>query len=252
MRNRITPLMALYFPDGNNMTRPATDLPSNFVVYGHRARALAQELEFHAVTDVTSKDFKSLFEIYCEALPASEKKTLEQLSYDIQRPGYYFFVAKVRDQVLGFSIYYTSQTREFVLLEYMAIRCDLRNKGIGTRLFWQLIDFVRGNYGPIPILLEVESDREDSADRAIRTRRLSFYIRQGCLRVQGFNYILPLETKEFPPMMDILIYSDKNDIPKDRFVSFLRAIYCEVYGASRNDRRIDFTAASLSDPVSLE
>ena len=44
----------------------------------------------------------------------------------------------------------------------------------------------------LPVLFEVDSDREASSDRAVRTRRIRFYRRLGCVKIAGLRYLMPL------------------------------------------------------------
>ena len=64
-----------------------------------------------------------------------------------------------------------------VLLDYLAVCRDARGQGYGTRA----LELVKGQYGPMPLLAEVEAPEESAppGENALRQRRLNFYQRAG-------------------------------------------------------------------------
>lgn len=63
------------------------------------------------------------------------------------------------------------------LLDYLAVCRDARGQGYGTRA----LELVKGQYGPVPLLAEVEAPEESAppGENALRQRRLLFYERAG-------------------------------------------------------------------------
>ena len=63
------------------------------------------------------------------------------------------------------------------LLDYLAVCRDARGQGYGTRA----LELVKGQYGPVPLLAEVEAPEESAppGENALRQRRLHFYRRAG-------------------------------------------------------------------------
>ena len=63
------------------------------------------------------------------------------------------------------------------LLDYLAVCRDARGQGYGTRA----LELVKGQYGPVPLLAEVEAPEESAppGENALRQRRLHFYERAG-------------------------------------------------------------------------
>jgi hypothetical protein len=105
----------------------------------------------------------------------------------------------------------------------------------------------------LPVLLEVDSDREAGEDQQIRTRRLRFYRRLGCLQISGLEYILPLPGVGAPPEMDLMVYSTPplRQVPKSELERWLSTIYRDVYHAAPHDPRIARMLHELPDPVRL-
>jgi hypothetical protein len=151
--------------------------------------------------------------------------------------------------VNGFSILFLPPAERFALLEYMAVTPERRNRGLGSALFKQTVQ-----HASLPILLEVDSDREPSGDREMRTRRQQFYRRLGCVRVAGLHYILPLPGQGPVPEMDLLLYSAEplRQLSKHDLERWLRTIYRDVYRCSVDDPRIAQMLHDVSDPVRLE
>ena len=63
------------------------------------------------------------------------------------------------------------------LLDYLAVCRDARGQGYGTRA----LELVKGQYGPVPLLAEVEAPEKSAppGENALRQRRLNFYQRAG-------------------------------------------------------------------------
>jgi hypothetical protein len=106
----------------------------------------------------------------------------------------------------------------------------------------------------LPVLLEIDSDREASSDRAMRTRRERFYRRLGCLRIAGLHYLMPLAGEGSPPEMDLLVYSTEQlgRLGWSELRRWLATIYRDVYRCSPDDPRLAQMVAELPDPVLLE
>lgn len=158
-------------------------------------------------------------------------------------------------KVTGFSILFLPSSQSFGLLEYMAVREEDRNRGLGAELFRRSMERTLTSEGqPRSILLEVDSDRESSSDRNLRTRRQQFYRRLGCLRIAGLHYILPLPGEGPPPEMDLMVYSPGNlrEIGRSDLEQWLKTIYQNVYHCSPDDPRIAGMLQNLPQTVRLE
>ena len=111
----------------------------------------------------------------------------------------------------------------FCLLGCMAVDVDYRGAGVGGRLFLRSVQDAAQGRDDLAVLLEVDSEREPSADHAIRQRRQQFYRRLGCHRIDELDYILPLTGAGAPPRMDIMIYfpGRKSTVGKARLERWL-------------------------------
>jgi len=198
--------------------------------------------------------FRELYEIYSTSIAAREQKPEAWLCEMVRAPEYRVWVTKGAGRVQAFSILFLPPAERFALLEYMAVAPEQRNRGVGSELFKQTIERAATGAPSLPILLEVDSDREASHDRAMRTRRQQFYRRLGCVRISGLHYILPLPGEGPVPEMDLMLYSADRlrQVPKHELKQWLRAIYRDVYRCSPDDPRIVQMLHDVPDPVRLD
>jgi hypothetical protein len=186
-------------------------------------------------------------------MPLREQKPRILISAMVCQPHYKVLLLKRNGTPIGFSIIFYPLTETFCLLEYMAIHTMYRNSGLGRQLFLRSIQDVVASRGSIPVLLEVDSDRERLADLTMIRKRQQFYRRLGCLRVDGLSYVLPLPGVGPPPEMDLLIYFPDcaSVIRKAQLEQWLTVIYKSVYDCSPEDPRLTKMTSTLPDPVVL-
>lgn len=197
--------------------------------------------------------FEELFELYRSSMPAAERKSRASLHASLGRNDYRVVLLRRAGRLIGYSILFVPENDNFCLLEYMAVREGFRGGGIGAALFRHSVDMARAGRRDVAVLLEVDSYREAAPDRAMRVRRQAFYRRLGCLRVEGLDYVLPLETGRAPPVMDLMILppADGAVIRRAELERWLRAVYVVVYGQSPADPRIARMVGTVGDPVPL-
>lgn len=205
------------------------------------------------LTTASDQDFEVLYAIYRESIDVREQKSRVQLAAMVSRPDYRFLLVQDGDSVVGFSISFVAVGESFCLLEYMAIDKRYRGRGLGSELFGETAHAIHREHGAFPILLEVDSDREPSADQELRRRRQSFYRRLRCQRIAGCAYILPLPGEERPPEMDLFVHVPEPAPPIRRasLERWLKVIYQGVYGCSADDPRIPLMLDGVSDPIQL-
>jgi ribosomal protein S18 acetylase RimI-like enzyme len=197
--------------------------------------------------------FKDFLRIYKESIAVRERKSEAQISAMLTRCDYQILLIKRNDLIVGFSIFFVPLKESFCLLEYMAVDAAYRNSGLGRQLFLQSVDYIFSKIGHILVLLEVDSDRELSADQPIRRRRQQFYRRLNCLRIDQLPYILPLPGEGSPPQMDLMIYF-QGGVPvigKIQLQHWLKLIYREVYDCSDDDPRITKMLKAVTDPIRI-
>jgi ribosomal protein S18 acetylase RimI-like enzyme len=196
-------------------------------------------------------EFGGLVRIYTEALPASERKSVDALRQMIERPEYLFLAAVDEDAVVGFLIAIALVDCDAALLEYMAVDRERRGMRIGSQLFRAAVarTELRNRY----LLGEVERESADGADARNRARRKRFYRQFGTRQIEGLTYLMPKVSSAEPPLMDMLVY--RNEFPgaidKARLRGWLGACYSQVYGVPEEDARIGAMLSGLPQTIRL-
>lgn len=195
------------------------------------------------ITDTAGSRFAQAFAIFEVSFPASERRTRDGLT-GMMRRGDYKMVGLVEDgAVTGFATVHRLAGAGAAHLDYIATRADLRGGGRGAALFRAAVEIAEGQ----PLLVEVDSDREASADRDLRTRRKAFYTREGCRVVAGLDYVLALETEADAPVMDLMVHPGAagTAFTKAEVERWLRALFSQAYGQRADDPRIGVMLAGM-------
>jgi GNAT superfamily N-acetyltransferase len=216
---------------------------------GARNGAPASELAVALVDPRDPARFDAILAIYEDVLPASERKTRAELAQMLAMPQYRFFSAALGPDVVGFAIVRRLGAAAD-LLEYMGVRRDFWDRGLGGRLFRGVTD--HPDLARDDLLLEVEDDAGFAYDHE-RARRKRFYRRAGCLQVEGLAYEMPKVNAEDPPAMNILIHAAARPalISKADLAGWLSAIYVQVYKRRPDDPAIGRMLAPLPDLIKL-
>jgi GNAT superfamily N-acetyltransferase len=216
---------------------------------------MADPLELKQLEAADREALGQLYAIYAASIVAREQKAEGWIRAMVGAPDYRVSIARSGGLVQGFSILFFPPTEGFALLEYMAVAADRRNRGLGAQLFGRSVEQAVTPEGrKVPVLLEIDSDREASSDRAMRTRRAAFYRRLGSVRIAGLRYVMPLPGEGPPPEMDLMVYSAERlgRLRRGELKRWLQTIYRDVYRCSPDDPRIEQMLHDLPDPVGLE
>ena len=116
-----------------------------------------------------SGDIPVLEKINEEAIPAAERNTLN----DLMATGAEILGIRENHEPAGFMV--TRKYRGILYLAYLAVRKDLRSKGIGGQALRELIR----TYPDCQVIVEFEAPDGGSAADDINRRRKGFYLRNG-------------------------------------------------------------------------
>ena len=124
--------------------------------------------------------------------PAAELKPFSAVREMMQAGIYEPLVLEEEDgRLLAYAWQVLLPGRRSALLDYFAVRSDLRGGGIGTRALHALADHYRDRLDDL--ILECEHP-DEAPDRAVAKRRIAFYLRAGACatriesRVFGVRY----------------------------------------------------------------
>jgi GNAT superfamily N-acetyltransferase len=182
--------------------------------------------------------------IYQSSIEPSEQKTAAQMGALVSDPNYRFHISVEGEKVTGFAMTFIPVRENFVLLEYMAVDEQLRSRGIGAALFQAASDIAE-QYS-VPLVLEVDQPGSSISPGNDTTRRLRFYAEQGCRRIVGLDYILPLSAHGSPPPMWLLARGREQALSRSEIRDWLTTLYVEVYGQPETDPRMDAMLSKTS------
>ena len=190
--------------------------------------------------------FAEAFAIYHDAIELTEQRIETELHKLLLRPDYRFFVARRDGKMIGMSVAYVSTEDYFWLFEYAAVVPEARGASIGAQLFLAS----RAIAGPGRMgLVEVDACRGTDA----QARRLRFYQKLGCRRIDGLDYQLPLEAFGQPPAMWLLALAapEIGTLDVNIVERWLRTIYEDIYAKRLDDPRLAQMIDPLPDDVPL-
>ena len=196
-------------------------------------------LHVKRLTAQNTLTFDGFYAIYARAFPLSEQKSKETLLAMLDAPFYTLFLAYDDEKIVGFCIMYHPKKDDFFLLEYIAITPHIQAKGVGSFLLQTSLNLLFETEGIRPVLIEIDSPEHPSFEQEIREKRERFYRKLGALKIDPFDYILPLQSNEAPPPMELLLlqYPHKT-LEKETLKRWLEALYHDVYGCTKDDGRI--------------
>lgn len=208
-----------------------------------QANAIAYEAV--QISAPTSREFGEFYAIYEEALPKAERKSRTEIEKLVTRRDYRLLALLAAGRVCAFAIVFVSTSAPVALLEYMATEKGQRNQGLGGKLFAQALAVAATRV----LLVEVDAEREQAADTALRARRKQFYLRHGCIQIPKLDYRMPTLADQRPPMMDLLVHPNGQTLSLDPATlrTWLEVLYVEVYGRPKSDPAITRMLAALQD-----
>jgi GNAT superfamily N-acetyltransferase len=173
-------------------------------------------MEFIRIESVDSDIFKSIWEIYEEALQKDERRDMENHEKIFSDKRYHMIAVTLDNEVTGLIGYW--DFRDFVFLEHIAVGREFRGKGMGS----EIIDKFLEQHAKVIL----ETDRPEDGEMA--ARRLEFYKRCG-LKQNPFDYVQPSYGKGKKPVPMILM-SYPDELDEDAYASSRNLIHKEVYG----------------------
>jgi len=202
-------------------------------------KSVRETEEFIIVSDIASAELNDVIDIYLEAFPDNERQPSDKIKRRIADSEYDLLVVKTNNVVVGFALYYVFEHLFFGLFDYMAVRKEYRNLGLGSKLFYRTYEhFKKGNPSGKFLLFEIENPAYGTAsERSLRVRRQKWYERLGATSIASFEYLMPPMSGNYPTEMLLMVYAgdDQIDINEDTLRRMLIAVYDEVYERKADD-----------------
>ncbi|MBQ8536364.1 MAG: GNAT family N-acetyltransferase [Clostridia bacterium] len=143
-----------------------------------------------------------IYRLYRSAFPRGERKPF-LVMLDLRRKGktdvWCFSVDK---RFAGFAS--TINDDDLILIDYLAVRPQKRNHGIGT----SALNALKAAYSGKGVFVEIESVFENTPDRQARVKRKQFYLRSGFedMQVLADVFGIPMELLAWNYQMDFERY----------------------------------------------
>jgi GNAT superfamily N-acetyltransferase len=156
--------------------------------------------------------------ILAQSIPAEEQLPSHQLTQLLAQDDYRLYAYHSKGEVYGGALVYLPIRNNFAWLDYMAVRSDMRARGIGSKLFQEVVRAVSGERPAATwLLLEVDDDRDGPEEiRQTNRLRIRFYRRQGARLLSNVPYCFPSPTGRDVPMrlMAYQLQQDTNLSPQ--------------------------------------
>ena len=179
-------------------------------------------IEFKKIEGSSDPLFAPMFELYHEAFPPSERRTLDDLTRILDTEPRFTASALMREgQFAGFFTHWTFD--RFVYGEHFAVDPALRGQNLGTETIQAFLAL-----HTLPVALEVEMPDEPDA-----IRRIHFYERNG-FKVVQHPYAQPYYDGS-GRMLPMLIMTNDTHFANKNFPLIKKTLYEEVYGVTVND-----------------
>lgn len=149
----------------------------------------------------TPVELLDIVELYVNAFPFSERRTVESMSQSLASERVYFYRVFLKTRCVAMMHFWVLD--DVVYGEHFAVEPNLRNQGYGR----QLMRMILANLEK-PFLVEVEPPESD-----LQMRRLKFYEREG-LAVVKSDYKQPPYQISLPDVPLYLMSSDANLSPQ--------------------------------------
>ena len=200
---------------------------------------LSQQLiTLERVPDLSSPLFRPCSEVLRKSIPSSEQLSDQRLTQLLARDDYRMYALLLNDAVAATAILYLPRAEDFVLLDYMAVRADLRNRGLGSMLFQEVVKTAsRERPAASFLFFEVDDDRGvGDAAPSINRRRIEFYRRLGAKLLVNAEYVFPSSTGSGVPMR-LMVYRlrPETELLQISVGRAVENIFREVHGRGKDD-----------------
>ena len=191
--------------------------------------------KFSEVKDTNSQEFNAAINIYSESIPATEKQSTDTIKERVGDGKEKLFIQTVEGTVTLMALLYPLEGTEFVLLDYMAVKEEYRNSGIGSEFLKtftvSLVEeqaFHRRSGRP------QEWYRPRTSNKAAKGPYL--YRKNGAKIIKHVRYVLPPLQGNSPIAMTLLVISQNH-----RLVwlsgEAIKDVIVKIYGKTLLPRR---------------
>lgn len=191
-------------------------------------------MNYRRVSDANGESFRQALTIYRESFPENERHRDAVVAQRLENGFYQLWIGEDSSGVAMFALLHKLTETGFVLLDYIALRRDVRGGGAGSQFCQRIIE--RFFAGGERLLLEVE-DPNFGDNRQERVRRLDFYRRLGARELLDVPYKMPPLAYGAATEMILLLapVEGTSSLAGVLVRGLITQIYAELYHRDAND-----------------
>ncbi|MGE5305128.1 MAG: GNAT family N-acetyltransferase [Alphaproteobacteria bacterium] len=207
------------------------------------------------VPALSSPLFRPCAEVLRNSIPSNEQLSDQRLTHLLGRDDYRMYALLLNGTVVATAILYLPRAEDFVLLDYMAVRAELRNRGLGSALFREVTKTASQERPAASFLFfEVDDDRGGrDAARSINRRRIEFYRRLGAKLLVNAEYVFPSSSGAGVPMrLMVFRLRPEIELSQELVGTAVENIFREVHGRDKDDALLRSIVDHLPSRLILE
>lgn len=220
--------LLLYCRSGRRSKEAAEKLYS--LVYGkYKSLSSKTTMETDKLTirELTIPEARDVYRKYLKNdFPPDELRPLVMIERSLKKKQYICYGIFSEDEMYGYGFFAFSEqcASRVYLLDYFAVRKDLRDQGIGSFFLSSIKDMLSV---PGPVLVEVENPdfADDGEEQRLQEKRVQFYLRNGFTDTGITAWLFYVEYK-------ILVLSAEIALTKDECKKAYRAVYEQMIGTA--------------------
>ncbi len=148
--------------------------------------------DIHMIKQAKQSEVEKLYQDFIDPyFPEDEKKPLAVIERLVATGLYQILYVEKEGDICGAAFLTTYPGGRIYLLDYLAVREDVRSKGYGGELLRACLNATEG----LPVLIETESleSAPDEEELAVRKRRNQFYQRNGAVMSPVVSNVFSVE-----------------------------------------------------------
>ena len=198
------------------------------------------ETDMLTIRELTLPEVRNAYTKYLKNdFPPDELKPLFMIERSLKKKQYICYGIFSEDEMCGYGFFvFTEEIGVRVyLLDYFAVREDLRDQGVGSFFLSSIKDILSV---PGPVLVEVENPdfADGGEDQRLQEKRVQFYLRNGLTDTGITSWLFYVEYK-------ILVLSTETTLTKDECKKAYRAVYEQMIGAAVAKKMLKIHAVSI-------
>jgi predicted GNAT family N-acyltransferase len=170
--------------------------------------------------------WNATMKIYDDSFPAWEKEDIKSISINIKNGRYKMIAYVYHDEVQGFYILDTNYKLKYTLFTFLAVKKNLRSKGVGTKLCLNAINYFHKHIQSQWLLIEAEDTQA------------KFYGKLGFKKIL-IEYLSPKFTSKESVKMHLMSIEKDKKLDNLSLINIIRNIFLFGYSLNEKDERIE-------------